>query len=197
MEGQLIVSISREYGSGGREIGVLLAEKLGLPLYDRNILEEVASDYLVEAKKLEKWDEKSRSVLFSRTVRGYNNSPAENVAEMQFALLKQKAADDDSFVVIGRCSDEIFDGIAPVVKIFITGDTEVKVKIIMEIRKMNSSQAKKAMERHDKTRKSYHDYFCKNKWGSPSTYHLCINSSRMSTEDCVDIIYQYIMKFQK
>jgi len=197
MEKQLIVSISREYGSGGKEIGKRLAEKLNLPLYDRNILDEVATEKQVQAENLAKWDEKPKKGYFSRTVRGYNNSPAENVAELQFALLKQKAADDDSFVIVGRCSDEIFNGIAPVVSIFITGDEDAKVKRIMEIRNMNEHQAKKAMDRHDKSRRAYHDHFCKKHWGEPSTYNLCINTSRMTVDQCVDLLYQYIIKYRE
>ncbi len=196
MDKQLIVSISREYGSGGKEIGKKLAEKLGLPLYDRNILEEVASEKDVEASRLTQWDEKPKKALFSRTVRGYSNSPAENVAELQFALLKQKAADEDSFVIVGRCSDEIFDGIAPVVSLFITADEDAKIKRIMEVRGMNERQAKKAMERHDKNRKAYHDHFCKKPWGEPSTYNLCINASRVSIDEAVETLYQYITNYR-
>ena len=197
MDKQLIISISREYGSGGKEIGKRLAERLGIPLYDRNLLEEVASKMLVEANTLAKWDEKPRRAFFSRTVRGYNNSPAENVAELQFALLKSKAADEDSFVIIGRCSDEIFAGIAPVISVFIAGDEDAKVKRIMEVRGMSERQAKKAIIRHDSTRRAYHDHFCKHKWGLPDTYNLSLNSSRMGIEDCVEIIYQYVKQWQK
>ena len=122
MKKQLIISIGREYGSRGHEIGEKLSKKLGLDLYDRNILDEVAIQNGANVEDLSKYDERPKHHFFSRTVRGYSNNPAVNVAELQFALLKSKAADGDSFIVIGRCSDEIFKGIAETVSIFITAD---------------------------------------------------------------------------
>ena len=114
---QLIISIGREYGSGGHEIGRKLAAKLGLEFYDRNLLDEIAHIKNSDAELLKKYDEVPKKRFFSRTVRGYSNSPEENVAELQFALLKHKAADDDSFVIVGRCTDEIFKGFANYVSI--------------------------------------------------------------------------------
>ncbi|MBQ2314140.1 MAG: cytidylate kinase-like family protein [Treponema sp.] len=195
MNKQLIVSIGREYGSGGHKIAKLLAEKLDIPLYNRNILEEVAGIKNVNTNSLAKYDEAPRKRFFSRTVRGYTNSPEENVAELQFNLLKSKFADEDSFVIVGRCADELFYGYKYLVTVFITGDEEDKIKRIMESRGFNEKQARKTMERHDKMRKAYHDYFCKHgKWGETDTYDLCLNASRLSIEDCTDIIYNYIQK---
>ena len=84
---QIIISISREYGSGGHEIGRKLAEKLGLPFYDRNLLDEVAKNSGSDVSELSAYDEKPRHFFLSRSVRGYSNSPAENIAELQLALL--------------------------------------------------------------------------------------------------------------
>ena len=152
MKKQLIISIGREYGSRGHEIGEKLSKKLGLDLYDRNILDEVAIQNGANVEDLSKYDERPKHHFFSRTVRGYSNNPAVNVAELQFALLKSKAADGDSFIVIGRCSDEIFKGIAETVSIFITADYEDKVSRIMKHRNFSKKEAENAMEKHDKRR---------------------------------------------
>ena len=197
MDKQLIICIGREYGSGGHEIGEKLAKKLDLPLYDRNLLDEVAATKNVDVNEISAYDEKPRNFLFSRTVRGYNNSPEQNVAEMQFALLKSKAADGDSFVIVGRCSDELFEGLAPYLSIFIHGDEEARIERIMKVRNLDHKKAKQAIERHDRKRRQYHNNFCQKKWGESKSYHLCINSSRLGIDACVDLLADYISKLNK
>ena len=168
MEKQLIISIGREYGSAGHEIAQKLAEKLDIELFDRNLLDEISQIKSSSYEDLARYDEKPKK-LFSRTVRGYSNSPQLNVAELQFALLKSKAADEDSFVVVGRCTDKIFEGIAPVLSIFITADLKDRITRIEEIRHMSEKEALKKIEKHDKRRAAYHDYYCKTKWGKASS----------------------------
>lgn len=197
MNKQIIISISREYGSGGHEIGRKLAEKLEFEFFDRNLLDELANIRHVDTNSLKKYDEKPRNPFFSRTVRGYTNSPEQNIAEMQFSLLKQKAADEDSFVILGRCSDEIFMGIADVLKIFIRGDLDTKVKRVIEKRGMTASEAVKTIERHDKKRKAYHDYFCHSKWGETSSYDLCVDSGKLGIDGTVDLIADFVQKYLK
>lgn len=193
---QLIISIGREYGSGGHEIGRKLAEKLGLDFYDRNLLDEVAHIKNSDAELLKKYDaKKPKKHFFSRTVRGYSNSPEENVAELQFALLKQKAADEDSFVIVGRCTDEIFKDLGHYVSIFVTANENCKIQRVMERRSMSEKEARKTIERHDKTRRAYHDHFCTAKWGLASTYDLCVNSSILGIDGTVDFLVNFIQNF--
>lgn len=191
---QLIISIGREYGSGGYQIGKKLAEKLNYEFFDRNLLEEVANSKGVDTNELSKYDEKPKKYFFSRTVRGLSNSPEQNVAEMQFALLKTKAADGDSFVVVGRCSDEIFDGLCDVVSIFIYANEEDKIKEITEVFKISESEAKRKMIRHDKKRRAYHDYFCKKPWRQLKSYDLSLNSSKLGIDGTVNFIYEYVQQ---
>ncbi len=195
MEKQIIISIGRQYGSAGREIGLKLAEKLDIPLYDRNLFEEIGKIKNIDTNNLEKYDEVPRKFFFSRKVNGYSNSPEENVAELQFGLLKSKAADGDSFVVIGRCADELFRGMDCFLSVFILADMNEKVKRIMQIRNMDEHKAKSTIERHDRKRKMYHDYFCKNgKWGDCKNYDICINSSHLGIDATVDFLYAYVQK---
>ena len=99
---QLIISVGREFGSGGYAIAEELARRFELPLYDNNLLEHLLrkGDF---SRKPEKHDERPKNRLFSRTVRGYSNSMQENLANMQFDYLKKKAAAGESFVIVGRC----------------------------------------------------------------------------------------------
>ncbi len=194
MNRQIIISIGREYGSGGHEVGRKLAAKLDIPFYDRNLLEEVAEKKDVDAEELSKYDEAPHRVFFSRTVKGFSNSPTVNVAELQFALLKSKAADDDSFVIVGRCADEIFKDEKNLISIFVYADRDEKIQRIMEHLNLTEKEAVKKMERHDKSRKAYHDYFSSRKWGDIRTYDLCVNSSRLGIDGTVDFLYDYIKR---
>ena len=195
---QIIISIGRQYGSAGHEIGKKLAEKLDIPIYDRNLFDELGKVKGIDTNNLVKYDEKPKSRLFSRTVRGYSSSPEENVAELQFALLKSRWADGDSFVVVGRCADELFRGKEGFVSFFITGDIDERVKRIMSVRNMDEKTAKIAIDRHDRKRKQYHDYFSKGgKWGDVKNYDVCVNSSRLGIDGTVEFFYQYIQQIIK
>ena len=197
MEKQIIISIGREHGSEGHLIAELLAKKLDFPLYDKNFFEEIGKTKGIDTNDFNKYDEVPRKFFFSRTVNGHSNSPEENVAELQFALLKSKAADGDSFVVVGRCADELFRGMDGAISIFITGDMKDKIAHIMEIENRTEADAKKEIAKHDKRRSRYHDYFCKGgKWGECKTYDLCINSSRLGIEGTVEFLYEFVNKFR-
>jgi len=199
MEKQIIISIGREYGSAGHEIGRKLAAKLEIPFYDRNLLDEFADQKDVDADLLAKYDEKPRRFFFSRTVsvrgQSVNNSPAQNVADIQFALLKGKAYDDDSFVVCGRCADDVLKDFPGMFSVFITADYDAKVKRVMEKRNMSEKEAKKTIEKHDKTRRAYHDYFAKTKWGQAGSYDLCVNSTVLGIDGTVDMLVDYAKRF--
>ncbi|MBO4438524.1 MAG: cytidylate kinase-like family protein [Spirochaetaceae bacterium] len=191
---QVIISIGREYGSAGHLIAEKLAAKLNMDLYDRNLLDEVADVKHVDTNNLSKYDEKPHRLFGSRTVRGYSNSPEANVAQLQLALLKSKAADGDSFVIVGRCADDIFRGMENFISIFIYADREARIKRVLERHpQLDEKQAIKKIERHDRNRAAYHNYFAKGgKWGDKANYDLCVNSTRLGLEGTVDFLCKYI-----
>lgn len=193
---QVIISVGREYGSAGHLIADLLAKKLNMELYDRNLLDEVADVKHVDTNNLSKYDEKPRHFFVSRTVKGYSNSPEENVAQLQLALLKSKAADGDSFVIVGRCADDLFRGMDNFISVFIYADRDARIKRILERHpNLNEKQAVKKIERHDKNRAAYHNYFAKGgKWGEKSNYDLCVNSTRLGIEGTVDFLCSYVQQ---
>ncbi len=191
---QLIISIGREYGSGGHEIAEKLANKLNLPLYDRNILEEIALDKNVDHSELEKYDESPKKKLFSRTVRGLSASNEQNIANMQFDYLKQKASQGKSFVVVGRCAETVLKGNDNLISIFIIGDMENRINRIAKLRNMTIDEAKSAVNRHDKTRKAYHNSYSDVKWGDSRNYDITINSSKIDLDEIVEMLLSYIDK---
>lgn len=192
MEKQLIISVGREFGSGGHVIAEELARRFEIPFFDSNLLEHVAAEKNVEHKHLGKYDEKPKSKLFSRTVRGFSNSPQENVANMQFDLLKRMAGEGKSFVVVGRCSEAMLKEFPGMISLFILGDYAAKTRRIMEKYEMTEEQAHQTMRTEDWKRKSYHNYYCKGKWGDSRNYDFSINSSKLGVEKTVDIIEIYI-----
>ena len=196
MDKQIIISIGREYGSAGHVVAKILAEKLGIEVFDRNLLDEIAGVKKVDTNNLRMYDEKPKHRFFSRTVRGYSNSPEQNVAELQFALLKSKAADGDSFIIVGRCADDLFRGMDNFISIFINADMDARLKRVIDRHPgINQIEAKRKIVQHDKKRAAYHDFFVKGgKRGNAKNYDLCINSTRLGIEGTADFLYDYIQQ---
>jgi len=199
MDKQVIIAIGREFGSGGHEVARQLAAKLEIQYYDRSLLDEFADQNDLDAELLQKYDEAPRFKFFSRTVRGYSNSPMDNIAEIQTALLRSKAIDEDSFVIVGRCAEEILKDFDCLVSIFICADKDDRVKHVMDKFHVTEKEALKKIAKHDKYRKAYHDHFANGRvWGDSRTYDVCVNVSRLGIEKTVDCLYDYIIKrFEK
>lgn len=192
MEKQLIISLGREFGSGGHIIAQQLAERYKIPLYDSNLLRDVAVEKEMNAEKLQKYDENPKNVLFTRTVRGYSSSPEENIARMQFDYLKSKADAGESFVIVGRCAESVLKGNPNLISIFILGDMEQKIVRTMESNNISREKAVMLIEQQDKKRKTYHNHYCEGKWGDSRNYDLSINSSKLGLDETTRIIAEYI-----
>ncbi len=189
---QLIISVGREFGSGGHIVAANLAKHFGLPLLDSNILADIAKEKNTSEDFLRKYDESARNLFFSRTVNGFSNSPEEVVAQMQFDYIKSKADAGESFVVIGRCSDYILRENPGLVRVFILGDEEAKVKRVMERESLSEDKARSLMEQSDKRRKYFHNTHSDNKWGDSRSYDITINSSRLGLDGTSELLVKYI-----
>ena len=153
MEKQLIISVGREFGSGGHEVAQKLADDYGIALYDHDLLKEIATKKNLKSEDLEAYDELKWNRFLYRTVRGLNSSPEQNVANLQFDFLKEKAKSGESFVVVGRCSETILREYESMVSIFIRGDKPQKAERIMKYYNMNEKDALGFMKEKDKRRK--------------------------------------------
>ena len=197
MEKQLIISIGREFGSGGHEIAEILAEKFDLKLYDKSLLQHIADERNVNVAHIEKYDEIPRHLLLSRTVRGYSNSVEENIANMQFDFLKKRAAEGKSFVVVGRCSETILRNYSGLISMFILGDWDNKIERVTRLYHMSAEEAENFIFRQDRKRKEYHNYYCKGKWGDSRNYDISVNSSKLGEKETAEMLAAYIMKRQE
>lgn len=189
---QVIISIGREFGSAGHEIAERIAKKFGLRLYDYHLLREIADEKKVNVAELEPYDEIPKKGFGSRTVRGYSNSPQENIAYMQFNHLKKKAAEGESFVVVGRCAEEALKEYKGLITFFILGDMDHKIERIAKLHNLSDKDAKEMIIEQDKKRKEYHNYFCEGKWGDSRNYEFSINSSKLGLDATVEMLEDYI-----
>ena len=192
MEKQLIISIGREFGSGGHVIAEALAKKFNIPMYDHNLLDHIAAEKNLDLETLKKFDEKPRNVLLSRTLKGHSSSPSDHIATMQFDYIKKKAEKGESFVIVGRCAEMVLKEFEGMISIFILGDKECKIKRVQDVYDISEEEARKKMERHDVYRKQYHNSYCDSKWGDSRSYDLCVNSSRLGIDGTVAMLADYI-----
>lgn len=189
---QVIISIGREFGSAGHEIAQKLSEHYGLPMYDHNLLDEIAGKKGLDSQTLREYDEVKRNRLLNRTVRGMDSSPARNLALMQFDFLREKAESGESFVVVGRCSETVLKSYQGLISIFVTGDMDKKVVRIMELYHKTQKEAEDFIREKDRRRRQYHNSYCEFKWGDSRNYDLCINSSCLGPEETMHVLIQYI-----
>lgn len=186
------ISVGREYGSGGHMIAEKLAKRLGIRFYDRNLLDEIANEKKLKDHQLDLYDEVPKNHLFSRKVRGYSNSPEEVIARMQFDFLKKKAEKGESFVIVGRCSEDVLKEYPGLISFFIIADMKTKLERVEEVRHMTAEEAEAVIRRHDKKRKAYHDYYCQTKWGDARNYDLTVNCSKLGLEGTTDLLESFI-----
>ena len=194
---QRIIAISREYGSGGHQVAREVAAALELPLYDKNLLEEIARQKSVDVKQLEKYDEHPKHHLLSRRVKGYSNSPQEVIAQMQFDYLRNLAGEGKSFVVLGRCGEYVLKDYEGLVSIFILADETDKTASVAQRENVSLKEADVLRKRTDLKRKMYHNNHCPQKWGDARNYDLTINSSRLGLERTTKLILQYLDDLQE
>ncbi len=189
---QLIITLGREFGSGGHEIARRLAERFDLPLLEENILHKVAEEKGMDKGAVGLYDEKPKLHGVYRTVHGFNNSPENVVAHMQFEHMKELAEAGKSFLVVGRCGEEVLKDYDCMVSIFVLADQEFKIQRIMERESISYEDALLLMDRKNRSRKLYHNQYCKGKWGDSRNYEISINSSKLGIEGTTDLLERYI-----
>ena len=201
MDERTVITIGREFGSGGHEIGMKLAEKLGIKCYDKELLAMAAKHSGLCEELFEKHDERpTSSFLYSLvmdsysmgyTASGYSDMPINHkIFLAQFDTIK-KLADEASCVIVGRCADYALEDYPNVVSVFITGDDKDKLKRLQELYKVDESKAKDIMIKTDKQRSNYYNYYSNKKWSDPRSYDLCINSSKVGADGAVDVIMNF------
>jgi cytidylate kinase len=201
-----IITIGRQYGSGGREIAKMVAEKYGIPYYDKELLTRAAKESGFCEEMLASHDERpTNSFLYNLVMDtysfGYNSSfvdvpISQKIFLAQFDTIK-KIASEGPCVIVGRCADYALSEFDNCVHVFIHSDEEHKIKRIMERNQVSEKEAKEMMVKKDKQRQSYYNYYSSKKWGRADTYDLTVNSGKLGLQGTVDLITQYIDDVEK
>jgi len=195
---KMIITVGRQYGSGGRYVARLLAEKLDIPFYDKELLAEVAKDSGLAKELLEDHDEKNtRSFLFSMmsgtlpmgdTGSMYMDMPLNHrIFLAQFDTIR-RIASEGPCVFVGRCADYVLRDQKNVLNVFIKADPEERVRRIVEYYGVDPLKAEEMLKKSDKQRASYYNYYATGSWGEVDNYDLVVDTGTLGIAGAVDLI---------
>lgn len=197
-----IYTIGREFGSSGKEVGEKLAAKLGIKLYDKELLQQAAKDSGFCEEIFENHDERpTNSFLYSLvmdtySVSGYSSAPFldmplnHKVFLAQFESIK-KIAEKESCVIVGRCADYALADNPECINIFVKADLATRIKNVSRKLNLTENKARDLINKTDKQRASYYNYYTSKKWGDSKSYDMCLDSGKLGTDGCVEMILKY------
>ena len=199
MDKKIIITIARQYGSGGREIGEKVAKKLGITLYDKELITDAATKGNLDENVSKMADESAaNSLLYTLAMGsnvlgttmhfGYKMPLNDKLVILQSEVIKEKAK-DESCVIIGRCADYVLRDEESVLRVFVYGDLDHRQKrIAARHPELKSSQVIDVINKTDKRRSSYYNFYTGNKWGKYDNYDMAINSSTLGIDASADLI---------
>ena len=200
---QFVVTIGRQPGSGGKEVAEVLARELGIKVYDKALLQEAAQASGFDASLFEKADECESNSLFggifsihgsiSEYLTGGSCIDNDKLFEIQSETICN-IAQSESCIIVGRCAEYVLRDHPAMLSVFLTADHADRVQRIMLGENLEHDAAVEFIERNDKKRRSYHDYYATTQWGDAAGYDVCINTSRFGVEGTVELIRQIIAK---
>ena len=197
MDERTVITIGREFGSGGHEIGMKLAEKLGIKCYDKELLQVAAKESGLCEELFASQDEKpTNSFLYSLVMDtyslGYVDMPINHkVFLAQFDAIKKLAA-KESCVIVGRCADYALEDDPFAVSVWIKASLDERIKRIKKLYELNDSKAADLIQKTDKKRASYYNYYSSKKWGEAKSYDLCIDSGLVGIDGAIELILKFI-----
>lgn len=201
-----IITIGRQFGTGGHEIGRKLAEKLGIKCYDKDLIKRVSQDSGFCAEILEHNDERpTNSFLYNLVMDTYSfGITNSNYVDMplshkvflaQFDTIK-KIAGEGPCVIVGRCADYALADFDNVLNLFIYGDMNKRIERVMNKYEVSEKDARDMIIKKDKQRASYYNYYSTKKWGKAETYNLCVDSTVLGRDGTVELLYQFVMDYE-
>lgn len=202
MATNLVITIGRQFGSGGRKVGKLLAEKLDIPYYDKELLAEAAKDSGICQEIFENHDEKpTRSLLFSLvTGMQMHGDPGSMYMDMplnhkiflaQFDAIR-RIASEGPCVIVGRCADYVLRDKPNAVSVFVKADIRQRVERAVSLYGVDPAKAEETVRKADKQRASYYNYYATATWGDVNNYDLCVDTGKLGIEGTVELIEQYL-----
>ncbi len=202
MDKRFVITIGREYGSGGRQIGRELADRFGIKFYDKELLSFAAKESGISEELLKNHDEKpTNSFLYSLVMdtytTGYSTSTFIDMPLNQKVFMAQydaikKIAEQESCVIVGRCADYVLKDMPNCIKFFIKADMNAKISRIQRIYDYSEDKARDLIVKTDKKRANYYNFYSNKKWGDSKSYDLCIDSSLIGIDGSVDVLQKYV-----
>ena len=199
MENNLAVCIAREFGSGGREVGRLVAEKMGLAFYDRELLQQAAKKSGIVEEMFEKADEKpTNSLLYSLSMAVAGNQAPTTFSELTYtsndrlqnyvAQVIREVAEESPCVIIGRCADYILRGKEKTFSLFLHAKLEERITRIAKMHSIDEDAARALIRKTDRIRANYYSFYTDRDWGSASSYDLSVDVGKFGIEKSADVV---------
>lgn len=200
-----VITIARGFGSGGKQIALEIGKKLGIPCYEREILDMASDRSGLNRTLFEQTDERLRGSIFSKRLKGIPTitvaSPEEKAFESDINLFNLQAqiirslALSESCIIVGKCADHILDYFDNVFRIYIDAPRDACVKSIVSKMGVTEEEANRLIKKTDKYRADYYRYYTGRDWTNPTNYDLFVNSDKVGRTRCADVIIQYV-KYQ-
>lgn len=200
MSEKLVITIGRQYGSGGREVGHKVAEMMGAKCYDQDLIVMAAKKSGISEEALARADEQASSSLLYTLAMGasmiYTNTtpmavPINDALFIAQSEIIRELSETEDCVIVGRCADYILKDHEKLVKVFVQGDMPDRIARIMERAGISESEAKDRIAKKDKKRANYYNYYTGGKWGKPENYSLIVSTSKIGVDGAAKLIYEY------
>ena len=186
-----IITISRQFGSGGRTIGKEVAAKLGIPCYDSELIQKIAVECGLAQEYVEKYSEYAISdSLYENVISGRDVDGKSALDKIWFAQKKviTELAEKESCVIVGRCADYILQDVADCLPVFVYASDEIRAERIVSIYGQREEAPIKRLHDKDKKRSAYYELYTGTDWGKAENYEMCLNSGKIGIDACVEII---------
>lgn len=196
MKKDIIITIGRQFGSGGKCVAEVLGRKLGIPVYDQELIMKAAQESGVSAEFFEQSDEKRRFFSLSSIFATAYSSETENymsdkgLFRIQCETIRNIAAQGPA-VIVGRCSDYVLRDMENKLDVFLTSPLEKRAARVAERQGIDYAKAMETVEREDRNREEYYNYYTFGNWGVASNYDLCIDSDKLGDEGTADMIIEF------
>ena len=191
-----MITISREYGSNGHKIGELLAQRLGLPFYDKDIIAIASKETRFAEEAFEKAEKTATTslgyALSNRSNRSLYGMPWNDQLFMVQSSVIRTLADQGPAIFVGRCADYVLSGYKASIDIFLQASEEARVRTIMERERVSKREAENSIRRYDKSRATYYNYYTDRKWGDIQNYDIALNVSHLTPEEAADLLATFI-----
>ena len=201
MDNKFVITIGRQFGSCGKEIGQELAKRFGITFYDKELISLASKESGLCQEFFEKADEKNSGNLLQAFAAGFTFGPFQyndflsndKLFQIQSDVIR-KVAGEHSCVIVGRCADYILRDHPRCVNIFISASKEDRIERLRNMHGISEEDAEGMMEKADKKRSEYYNYYSYKTWGAAATYHLCIDSSALGIEGTVRFIEEFVVR---